>query len=139
MGMPHLTARPSIRLLCATAFLGAGLAATSCDSAEQPAAPSNAIPTITITADGISQNVPLLYPGSPVRIVNTDTRAHRLHLDVGDDQPGCQALDVSGEVAPGESLLTGPLGLDVVSCAVHDHMTHGDSRFAVRLIVDDGQ
>ncbi len=137
--MQHLTAGRSIRLLCATSFLAAGLAAGACDSADQPVAPSNTIPTITITADGISQNVPTLYPGSPVRIVNTDTRAHRLHLDIGVAQPGCQALDGSGELAPGESRVTDPLGLDVVACAVHDHMSHGDSRFAVRLTVDDGQ
>lgn len=78
-------------------------------------------------------------PAFPVRIVNTDTRAHRLHLDIGVAQPGCQALDGSGELAPGESRVTNPLGLDVVACAVHDHMSHGDSRFAVRLTVDDGQ
>lgn len=137
--MPRLNARRSMRLLCALSFIAPALAAGACDSAEQPAAPSNAVPTITITADGISQNVPTLYPGSPVRIVNTDSRAHRLHLDLGPQQPGCEAIDVSGELAPGETRVTAPLGLNVVECAVHDHMNHGDSRFAVRLIADSGE
>lgn len=132
------TARHPRRWMGAVALLTAGLGAGACDSANQPLAPSNPVPTITITANGISQNVPFLYPGTPVRIVNSDTRAHRLHLDLGDAQPGCEALDGSGELAPGETRVTAPLGLHVVACAVHDHMSHGDSRFAVRLVVDDG-
>ena len=137
--MSRLTARPSIRLICAAAFLAGGLAAASCDSADQPAAPSEVVPTITLTADGISQSLPALYPGMRLRILNNDTRAHRLHLDLGVVQPGCEALDVSGEVAPGQSIVTAPLGFDVVECSIHDHMSHGDSRFAVKLTVDEGQ
>jgi hypothetical protein len=111
----------------------------ACESSDPPTAPSQTIPTITITADGISQNVPTLYPGSPVRIVNNDTKPHRLHLDIGPAQPGCSALDRSGELAPGESRITDPIGFDATTCAIHDHMSHGDSRFAVRLDVDFGQ
>lgn len=134
--MSRVTARRSLRLLCATSFLAAGLAAASCDSAEQPAAPSDVIPTITLTADGISQNVPALHPGVRLRILNNDTKPHRLHLDLGALQPGCEALDVSGEVGPGQSVVTAPLGVDVVECSIHDHMSHGDSRFAVKLMVE---
>lgn len=137
--MPRLTARPSIRLLCASAFLAAGLAAASCDSAEQPVAPSDVVPTITLTSDGIAPTVPSLFPGVRIRILNNDTKPHRLHLDLGAVQPGCEALDASGEVGPGQSVLTAPLGLDVAECSIHDHMSHGDSRFAVRLTAEDGQ
>jgi hypothetical protein len=135
--MPRVFARHPFQVLSAL-LVAIGLVVAACATVDNPASPSEtALPTLTITANGISQDVPFLVPGSPIRIVNNDTRAHRIHLDLGLDQPGCTAIENSGELAPGESRVTAPLGLDVGGCAVHDHMTHGDSRFAVRLNVDD--
>jgi len=130
------TGRP-IQLLSAS-LVAAGLGVFACTTVENPTTPSGTtFPTLTITANGLSPDLPFLVPGSPIRIVNNDSRPHRIHLDSVGAQPGCEAIDVSGELAPGESRLTAPIGLDVTGCAVHDHMTHGDSRFAARLNVDD--
>ena len=94
-------------------------------------------PTITITDTGISKDGPALIPGMAVKVVNAGSQVHRLHLDLG-DQPGCGNID-SGDIAPGESRLTQPVGDDVTRCAAHDHMHHGDPRFRVQLSADSGE
>jgi hypothetical protein len=134
--MKSLVRRP-IRLLSAS-LVTAGLVVLACAEVKKPAAPSGtSYPTITITANGISKDGPSLIPGMPVRVVNADSVAHRLHLDLG-DQPGCGNLD-TGDIAPGESRLTEPVGFEVTSCAAHDHMHHGDARYQIRLSVDSGE
>jgi len=102
--MSSLLVRRSIRL--ASAAVGAAaFVVLACAEVKQPVAPSEtSYPTITITANGISKDGPALIPGMPVRVINADSVAHRLHLDLG-DQPGCASLD-TGDIAPGESRLT---------------------------------
>jgi len=135
--MSRLSTRRPIQLLSAS-LVAAALGVFACTTVENPTTPSETTyPTLTITANGLSQDLPFLVPGAPIRIVNNDSRPHRIHLDLVGDQPGCGAIEVSGELAPGESRLTAPIGLDVAGCAVHDHMSHGDARFAARLSVDD--
>lgn len=137
--MRHLLASRPIRLLSAS-LIAAGVSVLACTTVERPAGPSpTTYPTVTITADGIARELPFLVPGSPLMFVNNDSRPHRLHLDQGPDQPGCGGIETSGELAPGESRLTAPLGDNVVGCQIHDHMSHGDQRFAVRLSIDSGE
>jgi hypothetical protein len=135
--MRSLLARHPIRFVSAS-FVAAGLVVVACTEVKKPTAPSQgAYPTITITANGISKEGPYLVPGVPVMVVNADTQVHRLHLDLG-DQPGCGSLD-SGDLAPGESRLTAPMGENATACAAHDHMHHGDPRFQVKLSVESGE
>jgi hypothetical protein len=126
-----------IRLIGAS-LVAAGLVAYACAKVEKPAAPSQtSYPTITITDTGISKDGPALVPGMAVKVVNAGSQIHRLHLDLG-DQPGCGNID-SGDIAPGESRLTAPVGDDVTKCAAHDHMHHGDPRFQIKLSADSGE
>lgn len=137
--MSRVFTRRPIRLLSASLVAGA-LGVFACAEVDNPTTPSpseTSLPTLRITANGLARDLPFLVPGQPIRIVNDDTRPHRIHLDLVGDQPGCGAIEVSGELAPGESRVTNPIGLDVAGCAVHDHMNHGDARFAARLQVDD--
>ena len=133
--MHHRSSSAAFRLLGAT-VVAVGLAA-ACADVKKPAAPSaTSYPTITMTDTGISKDGPSLIPGVPVKVVNAGSQTHRLHLDLG-DQPGCGNID-SGDIAPGESRLTAPVGEDVTKCAAHDHMHHGDPRFQIKLETDSG-
>jgi hypothetical protein len=115
-----------------------GLVVLACAEVNKPAGPSStSYPTITITANGISNEGPYLIPGMPVKVVNADSVVHRLHPNLN-EPPGCASID-SGDIAPGESQLTPLVGSDVTSCSVHDHMNHGDPRFQIKLSVDPGQ
>lgn len=107
--MTLLSARGGVRLLLLS-VVAAGVSTAAC-GLDSPAAPSETtFPTVVITADGIARDVPFLIPGSPVRIVNESVRRHRIHLDVGPPQPGCEPFDTVGELAPGESRMTAPIG-----------------------------
>jgi hypothetical protein len=141
--MEHVQTRRATRLLGAS-ILAAGLAFVACSNSNQAqsATPTTPTPvsgyqTITITPAGITPSLTFITPGSPLLIVNNDTRPHRLHLNPGVDQPGCSPFDNAGEVPPGQSRLTGVLGDDVAECSFHDHLSHGDARFAAELLVDD--
>lgn len=136
--MRSLQSGAQVRLICAS-VVATGLVVLACAKVERPAAPSQttSYPTITITDTGISKDGPSLIPGMAVRVINAGSQTHRLHLDSG-DQPGCGNID-SGDVAPGESRLTSPVGLDVTGCSAHDHMHHGDPRFQIRLNADSGE
>jgi hypothetical protein len=120
---------------------GVALAIAACSDSPNPAAPTpTPTPvatqqTLTITANGISPALTFIKPGQPLMIVNTDTQAHQLHLDI-EDQPGCSGFDLAGEIPPGESRMTGVITNEAVGCDGHDHMHHGDARFTVQLVAD---
>jgi hypothetical protein len=138
--MQRLTIRRTSVAL-GSCLVGVALSIAACSDSPSPVAPTPAPSqaavqqTITITADGISPSLAFVTPGSPVMIVNGDTRSHQLHLDV-EDQPGCGGFDLAGEIPPGESRLTGVITGEAVGCDGHDHMSHGDKRFTVQLAVD---
>ena len=125
-------------------ILALGLAVVACS--EQPTLPVTPTPpgapvsvsqTLTITANGVFPSLAYIDADRPVMIVNNDTVAHHLHLDV-EDQPGCAGFDLAGEIPPGQSRMTGVITSDAAGCDAHDHERHGDQRFAVKIVVGEG-
>jgi hypothetical protein len=135
--------RRAARLFGAGA-LAVGIALVACsDDPTTPVMPTPAPPsqpgqsqTLTITSQGVFPSLAYIDADLPLLIVNNDTVAHRLHLDL-EDQPGCAAFDSAGEIPPGESRLTGVITSDAAGCDVHDHMRHGDRRFTAQLVVGE--
>jgi hypothetical protein len=142
MYMEHAQTRRTTRLLGAS-ILAAGLAFVACSNSDQSQSSTPTTPTavgtyqtITITPTGITPSLTYIAPGYPLLIVNNDTRLHRLHLNAGVTQPGCAAFDNAGDVPAGESRLTGVIGDTPGGCSYHDHLSHGDLRFAAQLLPD---
>jgi hypothetical protein len=142
--MPQFRLRRTARLLGAGALaVGLTIVACSSDNPATPAAPTPVPPTqtsvsqtITITADGVFPSLAYINADLPVRIVNSDTVEHQLHLDVA-DQPGCSGFDTGGMIPPGESRLTGAITNDAAGCDAHDHTRHGDRRFYLQLVIGE--
>jgi hypothetical protein len=141
MQQPHF--RRAARLFGA-GVLALGLAVMACTdqpplpvTPTPPGAPVSTTQTLTITANGVFPSLAYIDANLPVTIVNNDTEAHQLHLDV-EDQPGCGGFDLAGVIPPGESRLTGLITSDAAGCDVHDHVRHGDKRFSVQLVVGEG-
>lgn len=90
--------------------------------------------TVTISAAGVTPSTVQISAGQQVRFVNNDTTTREMlstpHL-VHDD---CPAINSVGNLAPGESRMTGSLNT-VRICGFHDHRNPDDQRFRGQINV----
>jgi plastocyanin len=88
-----------------------------------PSSPSPDAPdgrTVTITSAGATPNQLTVSPGTRVRFVNNDTRAHNMTSDPHPDHNDCPELNTVGLLQPGQSRESGNLVI-VRTCGFHDH------------------
>jgi plastocyanin len=80
--------------------------------------------TITINASGADLRAVTLTPGSRVRFVNNDTRAHEMNSDPHPSHENCPELNQVGFLNPGQTRESGNL-VDPGNCGFHDHINPG--------------
>ena len=113
-----MRARPFSRLLLIAAC-GSALAGCGRDSPNDPSEPPAAA-TVTLTAAGATPKVVQISPGSRVRFINNDTRAHNMVSDPHPEHNDCPEINQVGVLAPGQTRETGNL-VQVRTCGFHDH------------------
>jgi len=130
-----------IHTLTAAAVGSMALAAlAACGGGSPPTGPGGGatVPTVTISASGITPSTLQISSGQQVRFVNNDSTTREMlstpHL-VHDD---CPAINTVGSLAPGESRTTGNLNT-VRICGFHDHRNPDDQRFRGQINVGTSQ
>jgi plastocyanin len=83
-----------------------------------------ALTTIAISAAGVDVRAVTLAPGSRVRFVNNDTRAHEMNSDPHPSHEDCPELNQIGFLNPGQTRESGNL-VDARACGFHDHSNPG--------------
>jgi plastocyanin len=98
------------------------------DSATPPTNPTpptgNGMTTITISASGVDLRTVTIAPGSRVRFVNNDSRAHEMDSDPHPSHEDCPELNQVGFLNPGQQRDSGNL-VDLRACGFHDHANPG--------------
>ncbi|HEY7445400.1 MAG TPA: hypothetical protein VH701_23435 [Vicinamibacterales bacterium] len=136
------------RPLDLTAFVAslvflAGLAACGGDS--NPARPtpgsggnSGAIDaTVTINANGVSDNQPRVNVGSRIRFTNSDSRVHTIYSTPHGTHTDCPALNDVGILQPGQSRESGVLNVRG-GCGFHDHNDPDNNAFRGQVLIGIG-
>jgi plastocyanin len=102
----------------------AALLATGCakqaSSSGNPADPSPQVPTITITAAGVTPRSLQLQAGGRIRFVNNDTTTHLMGSDPHPEHTDCPETNQIGFLLPGQSRETGNF-VQPRTCGFHDH------------------
>ena len=115
------------------AVLASGLLLARCGSS--PSSPSpDAVATITLTATGVSPVEIRVAAFSKVLFVNNDVRPHAMSSDPIQTHTDCPAINDVGTLAPGQSRMTGTLGV-ARTCGFHDHTNEFDAAWKGRIIV----
>ena len=122
-------------------LFGLGLVATAaviaaCSSSGSPMSPSSGstVPTITVTAAGVSPKEIRIQAGGRVRFVNNDSVNRQINSNpfpAHDDCPPINEVDV---MTPGQSKMTGVLSLEG-ACGFHEHLTEGAPEFLGTILV----
>ena len=121
------------------AIMATGLAATigACGGSSSPMSPSGistgGVPTVTITAAGVSPKEVSVPLNGVVMFVNSDSINRQINSDPFPAHGDCPPVNV-GLLTPGQSGQTGPLTSQGV-CGFHDHLSEGDSAFFGRILV----
>ena len=129
-------------------FVAIALAGTACNSGKTPAAPTAipvtgtppsapsppAMPTITITAAGMSPLEITITVGQRVTFVNNDSRAHDVVGGKDPSTPECPEIAQAGFLAPGQRGDTGPF-TTARTCEYHDHTMLSVPAFQGRIVI----
>jgi plastocyanin len=118
----------------------AGLAACGGDS--NPARPtpgsggnSGAIDaTVTINANGVSDNQPRVNLGARIRFTNSDSRIHTIFSTPHGTHTDCPALNAIGDLQPGQSKESSALTVRG-GCGFHDHNDPDNNNFRGQVLV----
>jgi hypothetical protein len=135
------------RTLNAASLLLAGwmLASSAACGAASPSAPTlsgqvpldgTVVPTITVTAAGVSPVELTIERGSRVRFWNRDSQPHAFYGGPDPFQPECIEIDQTGLLAPGQSRDSFVFA-SARTCRYHDHFQIGITAFEGRIIVRD--
>jgi hypothetical protein len=90
--------------------------------------------TITINANGVSDQAPRIALGQKVRFTNNDARPHEILTTPHLVHTDCPALNQIGTIQPGQSRESGALN-ERRGCGFHDHMNPDDQRFRGQVVV----
>ena len=92
------------------------------------------MPTVTITAAGMTPLEITIDVGQRVTFVNSDTRAHDLVGGVDPNNPDCPEIALAGFLTPGQSRDTGVF-TSARRCQYHDHTMLSVPAFQGRIII----
>ena len=96
--------------------------------------PSAGIPTVTVTAAGVSPKEVQVPIGGQVLFVNNDTVNRQINSDPFPSHGGCPPINVVSLLTPGQSKMTGAMSLEG-ACGFHEHLTEGNSDFRGLILV----
>lgn len=96
--------------------------------------PGASIPTVMVTASGVSPKEVRVAVGGQVRFVNDDTVNRQINSNPFPAHDGCPPINEVSLLTPGQSKMTGVLSLEG-SCSYHEHLTEGDAAFGGTILV----
>ena len=96
--------------------------------------PGASIPTVTVTASGVSPKEVRVEVGGQVRFVNDDTVNRQINSNPFPAHDGCPPINEVSLLTPGQSKMTGVLSLEG-SCSYHEHLTEGVAAFGGTILV----
>ena len=96
--------------------------------------PGASIPTVMVTASGVSPKEVRVELGGRVRFVNDDTVNRQINSNPFPAHDGCPPINEVSLLTPGQSKMTGVLSLEG-SCGYHEHLTEGLAEFGGTILV----
>lgn len=99
-----------------------------------PTPPASTGPTVTITANGLSQRSIEVPVGGRLTVVNSDGVAHDMGSDPHPSHEDCPELNQIGMLQPGQSRTSGNL-VEARTCGMHDHLRPLATSLHLRITV----
>lgn len=96
--------------------------------------PSANVPTVTVTAAGVSPKEIRIAIGGQVRFVNNDSVNRQINSNPFPAHDDCPPLNDVGLLTPGQSKVSGMLSLQG-ACGFHEHLSEGAPAFLGMVLV----
>jgi plastocyanin len=132
-----LTAQQYFRVGATTMLVSFAVACGSYKGTS-PTSPSGQMPTVTISATGVSPSVTHISTGQQVQFVNSDNQNHQINSDPFPADSDCPPINDVGMLAPGQSKTTGMFS-STKSCGFHDNLNQGAKNLQGQILVDTSQ
>ena len=122
--------------LASTAAVMTTMAACSSGDGGSPMSPSPSanVPTVTVTATGVSPKEVRIGIGGQVRFVNNDSVNRQINSNPFPAHDDCPPLNDVGLLTPGRSKMSGILSLQG-ACGFHEHLSEGAQEFLGMVLV----
>ena len=122
--------------VASTAALIAACSSSSSSDGGNPTGPSpdTGVPTVTVTAAGVSPKEVRIPVGGRVRFVNNDTVNRQVNSNPFPTHDGCPPINEVDVMTPGQAKMTGELSFEG-ACGFHEHLTEDNPDFRGVIVI----